>query len=53
MSEFKYVVIGGGMTEHATTKGIRSVDASGSIAVFGDELAHPDARPSLGASSRR
>jgi NADPH-dependent 2,4-dienoyl-CoA reductase/sulfur reductase-like enzyme len=47
MSEFKYVLIGGGMTAHAAAQGIRSLDASGSIAILGDEPARPYARPPL------
>ncbi|GEJ55475.1 NAD(P)/FAD-dependent oxidoreductase [Anaeromyxobacter diazotrophicus] len=47
MAEFKYVVIGGGMTGHAAAQGIRSVDAAGSIAIVGDEPARPYARPPL------
>ena len=47
MSDFKYVVVGGGMTGHAAAQGIRAADASGSIAVLGDEPARPYARPPL------
>ncbi|HMA29879.1 MAG TPA: FAD-dependent oxidoreductase [Thermoanaerobaculia bacterium] len=47
MPDFKYVVIGGGMTGHAAAQGIRSADASGSIVMFGDEPVGPYARPPL------
>ena len=47
MSDFKYVVVGGGMTGHAAAQGIRSVDASGPIALFGEEPVGPYARPPL------
>jgi 3-phenylpropionate/trans-cinnamate dioxygenase ferredoxin reductase component len=47
MSEFQYVVIGGGMTGHAAAQGIRSVDANGSIAILGAEVEAPYARPPL------
>jgi 3-phenylpropionate/trans-cinnamate dioxygenase ferredoxin reductase component len=47
MAEFKYVIVGGGMTAHAAAQGIRSVDASGSIVILGDEPARPYARPPL------
>jgi len=47
MPDFKYVVIGGGMTGHAAAQGIRSVDAGGSIALLGDEPVGPYARPPL------
>jgi NADPH-dependent 2,4-dienoyl-CoA reductase/sulfur reductase-like enzyme len=47
MPDFKYVVVGGGMTGHAAAQGIRSADASGSIVMFGDEPVGPYARPPL------
>jgi NADPH-dependent 2,4-dienoyl-CoA reductase/sulfur reductase-like enzyme len=47
MSDFKYVLIGGGMTAHAAAQGIRSVDEAGSIAIVGDEPARPYVRPPL------
>ena len=47
MSDFKYVVVGGGMTGHAAAQGIRSVDASGSIALLGEEPVGPYVRPPL------
>jgi NADPH-dependent 2,4-dienoyl-CoA reductase/sulfur reductase-like enzyme len=47
MADFKYLVIGGGMTGHAAAQGIRSVDASGSIALIGDEPVAPYVRPPL------
>jgi 3-phenylpropionate/trans-cinnamate dioxygenase ferredoxin reductase component len=47
MSEFQYVVVGGGMTGHAAAQGIRSVDARGSIAILGAEAEAPYARPPL------
>jgi NADPH-dependent 2,4-dienoyl-CoA reductase/sulfur reductase-like enzyme len=47
MADFKYVLVGGGMTAHAAAEAIRSVDASGSIAILGDEPARPYARPPL------
>src|SRR5450756_1477128 len=47
MPDFKYVVIGGGMTGHAAAQGIRSADASGSIVLLGEEPVGPYARPPL------
>jgi 3-phenylpropionate/trans-cinnamate dioxygenase ferredoxin reductase subunit len=47
MPDFDYVVIGAGMTGHAAAQGIRSEDASGSIALLGDEPVAPYARPPL------
>lgn len=47
MPDFKYVLVGAGMTGHAAAQGIRSVDASGSILLLGDEREGPYARPPL------
>jgi NADPH-dependent 2,4-dienoyl-CoA reductase/sulfur reductase-like enzyme len=47
MDRFKYVLVGGGMTAHAAAQAIRSADASGSIALIGDEPVGPYARPPL------
>ncbi|MBP7674799.1 MAG: FAD-dependent oxidoreductase [Thermoanaerobaculia bacterium] len=47
MSDFKYVVIGAGMTGHAAAQGIRSTDASGSIVLLGEEPVGPYSRPPL------
>ncbi len=47
MADFKYVLVGGGMTAHAAAEGIRSVDRTGTIAMLGDEPARPYARPPL------
>jgi NADPH-dependent 2,4-dienoyl-CoA reductase/sulfur reductase-like enzyme len=47
MADFKYVIVGGGMTGHAAAQGIRSVDASGPIALLGEEPEAPYVRPPL------
>jgi 3-phenylpropionate/trans-cinnamate dioxygenase ferredoxin reductase component len=47
MNEYKYVIVGGGMTGHAAARGIRDVDRSGEIAIVGDEPHPPYARPPL------
>ncbi len=47
MSHYNYVIIGGGMTADAAVKGIREVDASRSIGVFGMESDPPYNRPPL------
>ena len=47
MADFKYVLVGGGMTGHAAAQAIRSADANGSIVVLGDEPARPYKRPPL------
>lgn len=47
MSNFKYAIVGGGMTADAAARGIREVDPHGSIAVFGAEAHPPYNRPPL------
>jgi 3-phenylpropionate/trans-cinnamate dioxygenase ferredoxin reductase subunit len=47
MGHYKYVIVGGGMTAHAAVQGIRKVDSSGTIAVFGAESDAPYKRPPL------
>jgi NADPH-dependent 2,4-dienoyl-CoA reductase/sulfur reductase-like enzyme len=47
MPEYRYLVVGGGMTGDAACKGIRSVDPDGSIGLVGDEADPPYARPPL------
>jgi NADPH-dependent 2,4-dienoyl-CoA reductase/sulfur reductase-like enzyme len=47
MLEFKYIIIGGGMTADAAVRGIRSVDPVGSIALFSKEEHPPYKRPPL------
>jgi NADPH-dependent 2,4-dienoyl-CoA reductase/sulfur reductase-like enzyme len=47
MPDFKYVVVGGGMTGHAGAQAIRSQDGSGPIALLCDENVGPYARPPL------
>jgi 3-phenylpropionate/trans-cinnamate dioxygenase ferredoxin reductase component len=45
--DYRYLIIGGGLTGDAACKGIRSVDADGSIGLIGDEPDPPYARPPL------
>ena len=47
MPDFRYLIVGGGMTGDAACKGIRSVDPDGSIGLVGDEPDPPYARPPL------
>ncbi len=47
MTDYRYLVVGGGMTADAACKGIRSVDPDGSIGLIGDEPDPPYARPPL------
>src|SRR5829696_2624343 len=47
MPDYKYLIIGGGMSAAAAIKGIREVDADGSIGLIGDEAHAPYKRPPL------
>ena len=47
MSHYNYVIIGGGMTADAAIRGIREVDAYGSIGLFSMESDPPYNRPPL------
>src|SRR5438128_3186460 len=47
MPRYKYAIIGGGMTADSAVKGIREVDAQGSIGVFSAEPNPPYDRPPL------
>lgn len=47
MPDYKYLIVGGGMTADAAVKGIREVDPDGSIGVIGAEADGPYTRPLL------
>ncbi len=47
MKNYKYLIAGGGMTAAAALEGIREVDATGSIGLFGAEPDAPYDRPPL------
>ena len=47
MAEFRYLIIGGGMTADAACRGIRDHDSDGSVCVVGEEAHAPYARPPL------
>ena len=47
MTKHEYLIIGGGMTGDAAVKGIRQVDANGSIALIGSDPNPPYKRPPL------
>src|SRR3954453_4261468 len=47
MAEFRYLVVGGGMTGDAACRGIRDQDADGSIGLVSAEDHPPYARPPL------
>ncbi len=47
MPDYRYLIVGGGMTADAATQGIRGADASGSIGLIGDDPDPPYSRPPL------
>jgi 3-phenylpropionate/trans-cinnamate dioxygenase ferredoxin reductase subunit len=47
MPQYKYLIIGGGMTGDAAVQGIRELDADGSIGLVGAEPERPYKRPPL------
>src|SRR6478672_4168088 len=47
MTNYKYLIIGGGMTAAASVEGIREVDAAGSIGIISAEKDPPYNRPPL------
>ncbi|MFT3892007.1 MAG: FAD/NAD(P)-binding oxidoreductase [Anaerolineales bacterium] len=47
MKQYKYLIIGGGLTGDAATRGIRELDLDGSIGLISAESAPPYMRPNL------
>lgn len=47
MSNYRYLIIGGGMTAYAAICGIRAIDADGSIGLISSETYSPYKRPPL------
>ncbi|OQY88930.1 MAG: pyridine nucleotide-disulfide oxidoreductase [Anaerolineae bacterium UTCFX1] len=47
MKKYKYLIIGSGMTADAAVRGIREMDADGTIGMIGAEADKPYARPPL------
>jgi 3-phenylpropionate/trans-cinnamate dioxygenase ferredoxin reductase component len=47
VAEYRYLVVGGGMTADAACKGIRDHDKDGTIGLFGEEPNEPYDRPPL------
>ncbi len=47
MIHYRYLIIGGGMTGDAAVRGIRELDADGTVGLIGDETDMPYARPPL------
>ncbi len=47
MPHYRYLIIGGGMTADAAVRGVRELDANGSLGLIGAETEPPYARPPL------
>lgn len=47
MPDYRYLIVGGGMTADAAVRGIRELDSSGTIGIFAAEVDPPYARPPL------
>jgi 3-phenylpropionate/trans-cinnamate dioxygenase ferredoxin reductase component len=47
VADYRYLIVGGGMTADAACKGIRDHDPNGSIGLFGEDPNEPYARPPL------
>ncbi len=47
MKHYQYLIIGGGLAGDAAVRGIRELDAKGSIGMFSTELNPPYTRPEL------
>jgi 3-phenylpropionate/trans-cinnamate dioxygenase ferredoxin reductase subunit len=47
MRDYKYVIVGGGMSGDAAIKGIREIDGTNTIALIGNEAVPPYKRPPL------
>jgi len=47
MADYRYLIVGGGMTGDAAVRGIRDRDSAGSIGLVGDEPDPPYSRPPL------
>ncbi len=47
MPDFKYLIVGGGMAADAAVKGVRELDAGGTIGLIGEEADPPYSRPPL------
>ncbi|MGN7191800.1 NAD(P)/FAD-dependent oxidoreductase [Curtobacterium sp. MCBA15_004] len=47
MTDFRYLIVGGGMVADAAARGIRELDTDGSIGVLSEDVDPPYARPAL------
>lgn len=47
MTDFRYLIVGGGMVADSAARGIRELDADGSIGIVSEDVDPPYARPAL------
>ncbi|MBF4583816.1 NAD(P)/FAD-dependent oxidoreductase [Curtobacterium sp. VKM Ac-2865] len=47
MTDYRYLIVGGGMVADAAARGIRELDTDGSIGVLSEDVDRPYARPAL------
>ncbi|OII13825.1 pyridine nucleotide-disulfide oxidoreductase [Curtobacterium sp. MCBA15_009] len=47
MTDYRYLIVGGGMVADAAARGVRELDADGSIGVVSEDVDRPYARPAL------
>ena len=47
MTDYRYLIVGGGMVADAAARGIREIDESGTIGILSEETDRPYARPAL------
>ncbi|MBA8989611.1 NADPH-dependent 2,4-dienoyl-CoA reductase/sulfur reductase-like enzyme [Curtobacterium pusillum] len=47
MTDFRYLIVGGGMVADAAARGIREIDTEGSIGIISEDVDRPYARPAL------
>jgi len=47
MTDYRYLIVGGGMVADAAARGIRELDTDGTIGVLSEDVDRPYARPAL------
>ncbi|SBN62054.1 Apoptosis-inducing factor, C-term [Curtobacterium sp. 9128] len=47
MTDYRYLIVGGGMVADSAARGIREIDADGSIGIISEDVDRPYARPAL------
>ncbi len=47
MTDFRYLIVGGGMVADSAARGIREIDADGTIGILSEDVDPPYARPAL------